>query len=147
MKRHQPRLATYARVWPLPVTSQCRSGFTDRCHQQSQTSQKWRNATERFHRRHAAGVDKRTATREEFNKQTKSQFQPHLATAVFFDEMSVYSFGRTFAERLHAAHSAKYKHIYLQPYPLHFASKIVAMRLALPDRRYFTGLAGILLLI
>ena len=27
LKRHQPRLATYARVWPLPVTSQCRSGL------------------------------------------------------------------------------------------------------------------------
>jgi len=28
LKRHQPCLATYARVWPLPVTSQCRSGFS-----------------------------------------------------------------------------------------------------------------------
>jgi len=27
LKRHQPRLATYARVWPLLVTSQCRSSF------------------------------------------------------------------------------------------------------------------------
>jgi len=62
------------------VTSWTRT-FTDRCHQQPPKSQKWRNATERFHRRHAAGVDKRTATREKFNKQTKSQFQPRLATA------------------------------------------------------------------
>jgi len=27
LKKHQPRLATYAHVWPLSVNSQCRSGL------------------------------------------------------------------------------------------------------------------------
>jgi len=52
------------------------------------------NATERFHRRHAAGVDKRTATREKFNKPTKSQFQPRLATAQCKSTLTVHEKSR-----------------------------------------------------